>query len=42
VWKTRSESAPKKRVIISAGKVLVTVFWDSQGVLLVDYLEEGI
>jgi len=25
--------------IASAGKVMVTVFWDSEGVLMIDYLE---
>ncbi|XP_029634921.1 protein GVQW3-like [Octopus sinensis] len=37
-WK--HTSTPKKaRVIPSAGKVMASVFWDSQGILLIDYLE---
>jgi len=27
--------------IASAGKVMATVFWDSEGVLMIDYLERG-
>ncbi|UYV67138.1 hypothetical protein LAZ67_4004048 [Cordylochernes scorpioides] len=39
VWKKPEESAPKKaKVTISAGKVMAIVFWDCNGVLLVDYL----
>lgn len=41
-WKHTSSPTPKKaRVIPSAGKVMASVFWDSQGVLLIDYLEKG-
>jgi len=33
---------PKKfKVCASAGKVMASVFWDSQGVIMVDYLEQG-
>ncbi|UYV77403.1 hypothetical protein LAZ67_15000881 [Cordylochernes scorpioides] len=39
VWKKPEESAPKKaKITISAGKVMVIVFWDCKGVLLIDYL----
>ena len=31
----------KFRKVISASKVMVSVFWDSEGVLLTDYLEKG-
>ena len=27
--------------IASAGKVMATVFWDSEGVLMIDYLQRG-
>ena len=36
------ESALKKaKTIPSAGKVMATVFWDSQGIILINYLEKG-
>lgn len=42
VWKGKDEKAPKKaKVVESAGKVMATVFWDSKGVLLIDYLPRG-
>lgn len=42
VWKHRSSPPPKKfRVAPSAGKVMASVFWDSQGVIMVDYLATG-
>lgn len=35
-----SSPIPKKfRVVASAGKVMSSIFWDSQGILLIDYLE---
>lgn len=41
-WKHPASPPPKKcRVVRSAGKVMVTVFWDADGVLLVDFLEQG-
>ena len=41
-WMAAGESAPKKaKTVKSAGKVMATVFWDSQGIILVDYLEKG-
>jgi histone-lysine N-methyltransferase SETMAR len=41
-WTSPGESAPKKaKTIPSAGKVMATVFWDSQGVIHLDYLEKG-
>jgi len=34
--------APKKaKTVLSAGKVMATVFWYSQGVIYIDYLEKG-
>jgi histone-lysine N-methyltransferase SETMAR len=33
---------PKKtRSVPSAGKVMVSVFWDAEGILFIDYLEKG-
>ena len=41
-WVTKGESAPKKaKTVPSAGKIMATVFWDSQGIILIDYLEKG-
>jgi [histone H3]-lysine36 N-dimethyltransferase SETMAR len=41
-WTGSGESAPKKaKTVLSAGKVMATVFWDSQGIILVDYLKKG-
>jgi [histone H3]-lysine36 N-dimethyltransferase SETMAR len=38
-WKHHDSPPPKKfRTQPSAGKVMATIFWDSDGVLLVDYL----
>ena len=35
-------SRPKRlKTQTSAGKVLASVFWDAQGILLIDYLEKG-
>ena len=39
MWIGPGESAPKKaKTVPSAGKVMDTIFWDSQGILLIDYL----
>jgi len=41
-WTSPGEPAPKKtKTVPSAGKVMATVFWDSQGVIYMDYLEKG-
>ena len=41
-WKHPSSPSPKKaKVIPSAGKVMASVFWDSQGVIFIDYLQRG-
>ena len=41
-WKhPTSPPVVKFRKVISANKVMVSVFWDSEGVLLTDYLEKG-
>lgn len=41
-WKHVNSPPPKKfRVQKSAGKVMATVFWDSEGIIMVDYLEKG-
>ena len=41
-WNAKGEPAPKKdKTVFSAGKVMATVFWDSHGVILIDYLQKG-
>ena len=40
-WKhPGSPSLKKFKRIHSAGKVMVSIFWDSQGVIMIDYLEQ--
>ena len=38
-WQHRDLPRPKK--IPSAGKVLASIFWDRDGILLIDYLPKG-
>jgi len=41
-WRHSSSPHPKKfRVQKSAGKFLALVFWDQDGILLIDYLQKG-
>lgn len=41
-WKRSDEPTPKKaKAVSSAGKVMASVFWDSKGVIMVDYLTKG-
>ena len=44
-WKHTGFPAPippkKFKRVSSAGKVMASIFWDNQGVIIVDYLEEG-
>lgn len=41
-WIAKGEPAPKKaKTVSSAGKVMATVFWDSHGIILIDYLQKG-
>ena len=41
-WKHPGSLPPKKfKRVHSAGKVLASIFWDSQGVIMTDYLEQG-
>lgn len=41
-WKHRDSPPPKKaRVQPSAGKVMLTVFWDQDGVVMTDFLAKG-
>lgn len=38
-WKFKDEKPPRKfKVRPSAGKLMATVFWDTEGILLIDYL----
>ena len=42
-WRHYGSPHPKKfRVQKSAEKVLASIFWDQDGILLIDYLTEGI
>ena len=41
-WKHVQSPPPVKcRRIASAGKVMASVFWDSEGVIMIEYLEKG-
>jgi histone-lysine N-methyltransferase SETMAR len=41
-WTEAGCSAPQKtRSVPSAGKVMASVLWDAEGILFVDYLEQG-
>ncbi|UYV82266.1 hypothetical protein LAZ67_21001503 [Cordylochernes scorpioides] len=41
-WRNSGSPPPKKaKAVPSAGKVMVSVFWDSEGVLLLDFLNKG-
>jgi [histone H3]-lysine36 N-dimethyltransferase SETMAR len=41
-WTHKGSPPPKKaKTVLSAGKVMASVFWDSHGIILVDYLEKG-
>ena len=42
MWTGPGESAPKKaKTVPSVGKVMATIFWDSHGIILIDYLQKG-
>ena len=42
MWTESGESAPKKaKTVPSAGRVMATIFWDSHGIILTDYLQKG-
>jgi len=40
-WLSGSSRPQKFRVQKSAGKVLASIFWDQDGILLIDYLPKG-
>lgn len=41
-WVEAGGSAPKRpKTQTTAGKVMATVFWDSKGIILIDYLQKG-
>ena len=41
-WRHKGSPRPKKfRVQKSAGKFLASIFWDQDGILLIDYLSKG-
>ena len=41
-WTSPGERVPKKaKTVLSPGKGMPTIFWDSQSVIYIDYLEKG-
>ncbi|GFX18639.1 histone-lysine N-methyltransferase SETMAR [Trichonephila clavipes] len=41
-WTAKGDPASKKaKTVFSAGKVMATVFWDSHGIFLINYLQKG-
>jgi len=41
-WRRRGEGPPiKARTSPSVGKVMITVFWDCEGIIHIDYLQKG-
>ena len=41
-WKHPGSHLPKKfKRVHSAGKMFVSIFWDSQGEIMIDYLQQG-
>ena len=41
-WTAKGENRPKRpKTQVSAGKVLVSVFWNAHGILFIDNLEKG-
>ena len=41
-WKHPGSPTPKKpKLAASAGKIMASVFWDSEGIIMVDYLAKG-
>lgn len=41
-WTAIGESHPKRpKMQMLVGKVLTSVFWDSHGILFIDYLDKG-
>ena len=42
-WKHPGSTPPKKfKSVYLSGKVMASIFWDSKGVIKVDYLVEGL
>lgn len=42
-WHKKGTPPPKKfKVSQSAGKIMATVFWDAEGILLIDYKDKGV
>ena len=41
-WKHPGSPPPKKfKIVHSALKAMASIFWDSQGVIMIDYLEQA-
>ena len=42
MWTGPGKSVPQKaKTVLSAGKVMATIFWDSHGIISIDYLQKG-
>jgi len=41
LWHNGSSSSKKLRVQKSAGKIFATIFWDQDGIILIDYFPKG-
>lgn len=40
-WCRKGENLPlKAKTVPSDGKIIITVFWDCQGIVLIDYLDK--
>ena len=42
-WKHASSPSPRKfKVQASAGKIMCTIFWDAEGILLIDFMSQKV
>jgi len=42
-WKHASSPSPRKfKVQASAGKIMCTIFWDAEGILLIDFMPQKV
>ena len=42
-WRKKGEKPPVKfKVTPSAGKIMAIIFWDSEGILMIDYKDKGV
>ena len=40
-WKYPGSPPYKFKTVQSVGEVMASIFWDSQGVIMIDYFEQG-